>query len=1307
MLLGDPGAGKTWSFKELAQQTGGQYVTCRSFLNLPLSELSDVLFIDGLDEQRAGPADDAIVDRIIQRLFERGPRVVRISCRSRDWLGETDLAAFKDFFDRAGGFAVVALEQVTQAEQVEILCADGASEAEAQDLIAEAKSRDLESFLENPRKLLMLWRVVSAGEWPATIYELFDSATRLELQEENAAHARKEGGCFTADELKLTAGAICAARLIADIEGVSLSAKSQTTGFPNYRALDYLDLERVEAALKRPLFKAAAPPECVDYDHRTSAEFLAAFWLADQIRSGLPIGRVRALLGTDGHPSSELRGLHAWMPLALPEHAETFIYADPLGVLEYGDAASLPPKARLALLNAIAAIANDNPWFLSFDRSSAKLASLVQEDSVAQLCAILNDPNAPRDLRRLALEAFDAAEPCNAAFETLETVLKNEAFHKSDRAIALRVLCAFGEKGENFVVSEASLLAGDEVSVLYLRTEALDHCYAKGFGPADVVTLVRDYMESRHDGAVGVLWRLCERLPVGDIPEILDDIVDVVPERFGADVNAAVWDVASFIGKMIDRVASETPSVISAIRVVRWMQLRARLQRFSVERSEGAFIESLKGAPGLVGPAFDLLVDRPEFAEEKGRRFRLFSEIVAPIASAETIAGWCIKRLKMESDPRRREFVLQTGFQYCLPDSCAGQQNFETLYEIGDNDPTLKNFMDAYLVCDLDDWQFERRGKMAARRREQHENREKLRADFAAKREAIRTGQATNHLTFAAEVYLDQFRDLDHDAEPTARLASFLGDENAAAALEGFAAFCNFGAPPTVEEILGKDKEGKYLSVWRVFIAAIDVQLRSGASLAGVSPDIAAAVLAFDTLNLTSDRLERNATNDVSFRESVRQAFPEVGAEVYRRLVEYELERGKDPGNRLYEYLDEASFRKWRREALLPIIDKHPDMNAATLRQMLQAALCEHALHGALASRAIPAIDDDAMDPEKREIWRATAYLLQPAEVRAPFESAIAKDRNAFWVLRNFLGLQDRTPYDRWPLSIDDLHFLIAVVGAQWPPIDHPSGGWSGNTNPWDADECVRILIDRLSAETDADATQALKSLIADEALSEYRDYLKNALARHHVARREAEYDRPDWERTVAALANKAPANAADLHALVVDHLRDVAKEIDGNNVDIYKQFWNENSRGQIDAPKGEDSCRDVFVNLLRPRLAPFGLTVEPEGHMSANKRVDIAVSRPGLKMVIEVKLSHSGDLWSAMTTQLDHLYTRDPETKGFGVLLVLWHGAVSGKKPTTHPSTGTKAKSGSELEDQLNEQNSEAQSSRLRAIVVDVSGAR
>ncbi len=40
--------------------------------------------------------------------------------------------------------------------------------------------------------------------------------------------------------------------------------------------------------------------------------------------------------------------------------------------------------------------------------------------------------------------------------------------------------------------------------------------------------------------------------------------------------------------------------------------------------------------------------------------------------------------------------------------------------------------------------------------------------------------------------------------------------------------------------------------------------------------------------------------------------------------------------------------------------------------------------------------------------------------------------------------------------------------------------------------------------------------------------------------------------------------------------------------------------------------------------------TAEPEGHMVDDKRADIAVARPGMKVVIELKKDTHQDVWSA-----------------------------------------------------------------------------
>jgi hypothetical protein len=67
----------------------------RAFLVTPNTRFDGVLFIDGLDEKRAGRSDRDTVDALVAKLFAVGPHKVRISCRVADWLGDSDLAALR------------------------------------------------------------------------------------------------------------------------------------------------------------------------------------------------------------------------------------------------------------------------------------------------------------------------------------------------------------------------------------------------------------------------------------------------------------------------------------------------------------------------------------------------------------------------------------------------------------------------------------------------------------------------------------------------------------------------------------------------------------------------------------------------------------------------------------------------------------------------------------------------------------------------------------------------------------------------------------------------------------------------------------------------------------------------------------------------------------------------------------------------------------------------------------------------------------------------------------------------------------
>ena len=424
VLLGEPGGGKTHLFRHAANAEGGAYMTARQFLVSDLSVLAGakLLFIDALDEKRAARGDETAVDAIILRLALVKPTQVRIACRAADWLGETDLAIFNTYFSRHGGCAVVSLQPLGDAERQRILAGTGV--ADSAGFVRDAQSRGLNDLLSNPQNLLMLAEAVVGGGWPKSRTELYEKSTQLLLQEHNRSQERRETGQFSAAEISEAAGALCAARLIGDIDGFSLSKSDSNPDFPSYKSIASIaNTEKALAALCRRIFAGDRLSETVDYAHRTLAEFLGASWLAERIRHGLPLGRVVALIGVGGRPASELRGLHAWLAVLLPEQAETLVDADPYGILSYGDPAGMSFAHRKRLVGALAKLAEDDPGFRSDRSSTLNLGALANPDMALDFHDILATRSTGDSLRSIVLDALVLGTPIPKLLPDLVAIL--------------------------------------------------------------------------------------------------------------------------------------------------------------------------------------------------------------------------------------------------------------------------------------------------------------------------------------------------------------------------------------------------------------------------------------------------------------------------------------------------------------------------------------------------------------------------------------------------------------------------------------------------------------------------------------------------------------------------------------------------------------------------------------------------------------------------------------------------------------------------------------------------------------------
>ena len=329
VLLGDPGAGKTTAFQGEYEALGGaraHLIAARDFRTLAARPewRGKTLFIDGLDEVRAGASDARTpFDAIRARLDGLGTPPFRLSCRAADWLGANDRRHLESVSpdDRV---TVLGLDPLTSDDALRILGGgDGPSDAAA--FMESARDRGLDAMLANPLSLGMLADAVgTGGEWPASRAETFERACRSMAEETNEEHAIAFADWHVPlEELIDAAGRLCAGLLLADCDGDALRRAAADARYP---VLDCCVPEsegsRESAAgaargARRLLRRALGTRLFTSLHegryspvHRQVAEFLAAKHVARLIEAGLPARRVLALIaGGDGTVVTALRRL--------------------------------------------------------------------------------------------------------------------------------------------------------------------------------------------------------------------------------------------------------------------------------------------------------------------------------------------------------------------------------------------------------------------------------------------------------------------------------------------------------------------------------------------------------------------------------------------------------------------------------------------------------------------------------------------------------------------------------------------------------------------------------------------------------------------------------------------------------------------------------------------------------------------------------------------------------------------------------------------------------------------------------------
>jgi hypothetical protein len=1007
--------------------------------------------------------------------------------------------------------------------------------------------------LLNPQNLLMLADVVQKGNWPKTRRELYHAATELLLQEHSPTRSRFGEGTYTADELRDAAGVICAARLIADVEGISLRDSDGRSDFPSYRTIGFPDIERIRAALGRRAFRAGHQEETVDYSHRTNAEYLAAAWLAKKVGAGFPIGRVRALIGVDGCPASELRGIHAWLPVFLPEYAGLLIDADPFGVLTYGDAAALEPSGRKHVLEALGLLAAVDPWFRANNWSARGLGALAGVDLVESFRVILRTEPPNFMLRSVVFDALANGAPLPELETDLVEALADKKSTYLERTDAAQALIKLGESGGNAATQQYAILgrSGDEIR---LRANILAALYGDKLGVEEVAGLLHDTLCCEDQLLTGALWALRDRIPLGKIPDVLD-LLEPSYARAATDKNwGNISEVFYIYDRLLLRVLKDSQEHIMARRLRTWLDFRIAMNRFEPVGYTDKIKHELSQRTEELHDMTRELLNSLEIDEQRRRNLYEFDGLTLGVIDRDDLLDWYCEYLNgVRQDAAKEEFVYEMALRSSFSATPRAIRQFEWLWELSDTRPNLTVVRDRNLSDPISDWHKDQREKVFQRAAERADRRAKNRSEFEQYKGEIRSGANLEWLAWLANIYFCLFIDVDGKKTPRERLASEVGEVNAEIAIEGFRALLRRDDFPRLDAQIDLRAENQCYTLSYPIEAGFDEEWRVGADLNSFSDELLKSALAIDVLCpvLTDDKLNKRGWKIWLFANR-----PALVNEVYLAIARSDLSRGLQYVEGLQVLLADEALTPLRGATTIRLLTEFPNAMMPSLTSLLKTIIecpdvqCEFL---AIADKVL--VEPGEVGQEQRDAWLVTAYLVSPARYSQRISAAANNRVEIPWQIRDFVGYRRYGNTRARALSLDQMGEIVRMFAAHSSSSYPPLGSSSGDRNPSNAAAFVRSLIDQIAAHPTEPATNLLTQMLAHDDLNFYSEHIKHALASQRTLRRDAEYVQPDWRQTVSALFCDFPANVADLHALLLSHLRDIKQHIASSNTDIYKRF--------------------------------------------------------------------------------------------------------------------------------------------------------
>ena len=426
------------------------------------------------------------------------------------------------------------------------------------------------------------------------------------------------------------------------------------------------------------------------------------------------------------------------------------------------------------------------------------------------------------------------------------------------------------------------------------------------------------------------------------------------------------------------------------------------------------------------------------------------------------------------------------------------------------------------------------------------------------------------------------------------------------------------------------------------------------------------------------------------------QTHPQTVADAFTAVHGARVRTKEFPDQHLYDMATNAEYERVALLAVPRMLSPFPSIctepQIAALREVLRAALM-YMPRDELARLVRRRLRRKGMDVAQQAHWLGAGLFVEPEACFPRLFDFVSKGqkRKRIHHLVDFL-FQHGEPLPRqdWPTA--HLRALIEVVGRGLrSPLDarHDRSaqfmaGEGLGSGP-KVHPLMYAWVKTLAARVDEAAITGLSDLADDPTLDHWHGMLLRARDEQAKKLRNSVREVPTLRQIRDALRGGPPASAADLHALVSGKLVNLAERIRDGNADDWRQYWHsdpDDRQGRkVTKPKSEDPCRDALLSDLKLLLEPHNVNADPEGHHAEDKRSDIIAVHGVHAVVVEVKRTHSEELWSAIEEQLIAKYLRDPRSGGYGIYLVFWFGPDHLRRA---PPFGTRPESPDELRDRL-----------------------